>query len=118
MDIATGTPEPLPLDASGLPGVQAPTVIADYAMVQGGVRDLTGERISQLDSAESQIAAAMSSGMGIENDRRLAHQSDLLPTGADYGVPMDISGYVYDQTVPPASQDPYLNSGDEPVAGG
>ena len=39
MDISTCTPEvhptPLPLDASGLPGVQAPTVIADYAMVQG-----------------------------------------------------------------------------------
>jgi hypothetical protein len=85
MNIATGTPEdhptPLPVDASGLPGVAPPTAIASGAAVQGGVRDLTGERLSQLAAAEAQIAGAQSAGMAAELGRRDGYHADMIQLG-------------------------------------
>ena len=100
-DIATGasgpTPDPVhPLDASATPGVQAPTATAGQQTPadQGPVRDLAGERLSQLAASEQDIAAAMHSGMTAETDRRSGYAADILPIGTAYGDLMDLpSGY-------------------------
>jgi hypothetical protein len=101
MDIATGTPEthptPLPIDASNSPGVQQPTATAGLLTPadQGPVRDLTGERLSQLAGYEQDITAAMHSGMAAETDRRSGYAADMVNDGpGQYGDLMDLpSGY-------------------------
>jgi hypothetical protein len=55
----------------------------DQAALQGGVRDLTGERLSQLAGYEADCSAAMSAGMSAEHDRRNHYATDVLPQGTD-----------------------------------
>jgi hypothetical protein len=120
MEIATGTPEdhptPLPLDQGQSPGVVAPTAIAGNAPVQGGVLDLTGQRLSQAAASEAEWSAAMSSAMGAEHGRRDHYAVDILPQGASYGDPVPVEQYPNPAFEVPASQSAdYLFAGDEPV---
>jgi hypothetical protein len=80
MRIETGAaedhPSVLPLDASATPGVQAATPSFASGQQVGGVRDLTAERLSQLGSSEAECAAAMTSGMNADADRRGRYLGD------------------------------------------
>src|SRR5690242_14599533 len=77
--LATGQPEdhptPLPLNSAGLPGVAPATPGFPPGSEQGGVRDLTGERLSQLAAGEADAAAAMAAGMAAEAGRRQHYES-------------------------------------------
>lgn len=123
MDVATGAsedhPTPLPLDASQSPAVAPPTMTEpgftgprDQASLQGGVRDLTGERLADLGSIEAACQSAQSSGMGAENDRRHHYAA-----AADY-VDAVVIPEVPANAVPPSSSDLYPYSGDEPTPAG
>lgn len=118
MKIETGTPEdhptPLPLDASASPAVVAPTPRIPGGSEQGGVRDLTGERLSQLGAAEADIAAAQSAGQSADAGRRLHYVASQTPLGASYGDQMDLPP-VPSAAVPPAMSDLYPYSGMEPT---
>jgi hypothetical protein len=120
MEISTGTaeshPTPLPLDTSATPGVQQPTTVAGQLTPadQGGVRDLTGERLGQLAGYEQDITAAQAAGMSAENGRRQHYGQDILPTGSSYGDPVTLPpAPAY--TLPPPPIAGYEFSGDEPV---
>jgi hypothetical protein len=122
MKISTGAaedhPTPLPIDASHSPGVAPPTPAFPSGTEQGGVRDLAGERLSQLGAAETDIAAAQSYGMAADADRRTGYAADMSPLGASYGDEMDLTGLLPDNALPPASQPGwYGNAGDEPIVG-
>ncbi len=114
MIIASGTPEdhptPLPLDASGLPAVAPPTPTAPSGPEQGGVRDLTGERLSQLAASEAECAAAQSYGMAADADRRTGYAASTASLGAAMSLPP-----VPDNAVPPAMSDLYPFAGMEPT---
>jgi hypothetical protein len=90
--IETGTPEdhptPLPVDTSATPAVVAPTPRFPSGNGQGGVRDLTGERLSQLAASEAGCAAAQSAGMAADGGRRTGYAADMSPLGASYGDEM------------------------------
>jgi hypothetical protein len=92
VNIATGAsepnPTPLPIDASATPSVVAATPRFPSGTEQGGVRDLTGERLSQLAAAEADAAAAMSLGMGADADRRGRYVASMAPLGASAGDQM------------------------------
>jgi hypothetical protein len=92
MRIADGTPEthetPLPVDAAATPAVVAPTAIFPSGNAQGGVRDLAGERLSQLAASEAECAAAQSAGMGADGDRRGRYAASMAPLGASAGDAM------------------------------
>jgi hypothetical protein len=92
VNIATGAsephPTPLPIDTSATPAVVPPTPVFPAGSAQGGVRDLTGERLSQLAAAEADAAAAMSLGMGADGGRRTGYAADMSPLGASYGDEM------------------------------
>ena len=72
----------------------------------------------QQASGETAVAAAMHSGMADELGRRDHYLQDAVNTGsADYGDMMDLTGLVYDNALPPASQPAlYPFAGDEPIA--
>jgi hypothetical protein len=89
-------PTPLPVDTSATPAVVAPTPRFPSGNQQGVVRDLTGERLSQLAASEAECAAAQASGMAADSGRRTGYQSDLLPLAASYGDEM---------TLPPVGSD-------------
>jgi hypothetical protein len=103
MRIADGSPEshetPLPLDASGLPAVAPATATAPSGPQQGGVRDLAGERLSQLAASAAEIAAAQSYGMGADSGRRDGYAADMNPIGANYGDLLPLPEYGTDGTV-------------------
>jgi hypothetical protein len=97
MRIADGSPEshetPLPLDASGLPAVASATATAPSGMEQGGVRDLTGERLSQLAASAADATAAMHAGMSADADRRGRYAVGMSPLGPSYGDDMALPEY-------------------------
>jgi hypothetical protein len=119
MKISTGASEshetPLPLDASGLPGVQAPTAIAPGETVQGAVRDLTGERLAQLAAGTADASAAMAAGMAADSDRRGRYATSMAPMGASYGDLLPLPEPVPEQVTSPASDSLY-GQGDQPGA--
>jgi hypothetical protein len=129
MKIETGTPEshegsgatPLPLDGSQSPALAGLTATFPSATSregnQGGVRDLTGERLAQLAADAADIAAAQQSGMGNELGRRQHFASDVLPMGAAYGDAMTLPEVPAYSPVPPGSS-LYVGPGDEPVPAG
>ena len=94
MKIADGTPEdhptPLGLDASATPGVAPPPVTSGSGTEQGGVRDCTGERLSQLAAAEAEISGAQHSGMSADGGRRRKYELDMAPLAASYGDEMTL----------------------------
>jgi hypothetical protein len=123
--IATGQPEdhptPLPLDASGLPGVQQPTVRepgsdspANAGSQIGGVYDGTGARQAQMGALESECAAAQSYGMSADGARRDHYAQTMSPLGASYGDDLPIPP-VPSAAVPPAMSDLYPYGGLEPT---
>jgi hypothetical protein len=116
--ISTGTPEdhptPLPLDASATPAVQAPTRSWPSGTEQGGVRDLAGERLSQLADSAAQIAAAQSAGMNADADRRTFYEADIKPLAAGYGMEMTLPPVPEQITAPPNSN--LYGQGDQPGA--
>ena len=118
MDIATGAaeshPTPLPLDASASPGVQAATPRFPPGTEQSGVRDVTGERLSQLAAGEADIAAAQSAGMAADAGRRQHYLASQTPLGASAGDQMTLPP-VPSAAVPPAMSDLYPYSGMEPT---
>ena len=125
MKIATGEPEdhptPLPLNSAASPGVVAPTVRepgstgpADAGLQLGGVRDTTGERLSQLATAEAAIGAAQSAGQVADADRRGRYEASMAPLGASYGDAMDLPP-VPSASLPPAMSNLFPFGGDEPV---
>jgi hypothetical protein len=116
--IETGTPEdhptPLPLDASASPGVVAATPRIPGGSEQGGVRDLTGERLARLAAGEADIAAAQSAGMAADAGRRQHYLASQTPLGASAGDQMTLPP-VPSAAVPPAMSDLYPYSGMEPT---
>jgi hypothetical protein len=124
MKIETGAAEqhpgsgatPLPLDASGLPGVPPPTPIVPGQLSGPTVdaRDTTGEWQSQREAVEADVAAAQASGMAAEMDRRQSYGGQILPLGGSYGEQMDLP-VVPENAVPPAQSDLYPYSGMEPT---
>ena len=86
MRIADGTPEnhptPLPIDTAATPGVAPPTPAFASGNEQGGVRDLAGERLSQLAASEAECAAAQSYGMNADGARRQHYAAGMAPLGA------------------------------------
>jgi hypothetical protein len=92
--IETGTPEdhptPLLLDASATPAVVAATPRFPSGTEQGGVRDLTGERLSQLAASEAEAASARAFGMSADSGRRTGYAADMSPLGAAYGDLLDL----------------------------
>ena len=121
MRIETGTSEPhetpLPLDASATPGVVAATPRFPSWTEQGGVRDLTGERLSQLAASEAECAAAQSAGMSADSGRRAKYAADMAPMGASYGDEMTLPP-VPANAIPAEGSGLYPYSGDEPVSAG
>jgi hypothetical protein len=89
LNIASGTSEPhetpLPIDSSATPAVVASTPRFPSGNEQGAVRDLAGERLSQLAASEAECAAAQSYGMAADADRRTGYAADMLPLAAEYG---------------------------------
>src|SRR5262245_54582942 len=120
MDIATGAaeshPTPLPYDPGMSPATARETVTAGLLTPadQGGVRDLTGERLGQLASYEQDCAAAQSAGMAAENRRRDHYAQDVLPQGAAYGDAMALP-VVPDNAVPASQSFGYPFPGLEPT---
>jgi hypothetical protein len=93
---AEAHPTPLALDASHSPAVVGPTPVFAAGNEQGGVRDLTGERLSQLAASEAECAAAQSYGMGADAGRRTGYAADMAPLGASYGDEMTLPPVVSD----------------------
>ena len=118
MRIETGTPEdhptPLPIDTSATPGVAAPTPVFPSGTEQGGVRDLTGERLSQLAASEAECAAAQSYGQNADGNRRQHYMAAMSPLGASATDEMVLPP-VPAAAVPPAMSDLYPYSGMEPT---
>jgi hypothetical protein len=104
----------LPLNSAASPGVQLPTPAFPSGTEQGGVRDLTGERLSQLAASAADISAAQAFGVSADGDRRGRYEASMKPLGASAGDLMDIP-VVPSAAVPPAASDLYPYSGDEPV---
>jgi hypothetical protein len=102
MRIADGTPEdhptPLPIDTAATPAVVAPTPAFPSGNEQGGVRDLTGERLSQLAAAEANISAAQTAGMSADGDRRGRYAASMAPLGASAGDAMTLPDVVSDHS--------------------
>jgi hypothetical protein len=119
MRIEDGQPEShetlLPLDASATPGVVAATPRYPSGTEQGGVRDLTGERLSQLAESEAGCAAAQAYGMTADADRRGRYAASMAPLGASAGDAMDLPP-VPDNALPPAASYGYPFAGMEPTA--
>ena len=82
MRIADGAAEthetPLPMDTSATPAIAPPTPSFPAGKVQGAVRDLTGERLSQLAASEAECAAAQTYGMSADGN-----QAPALRVGHD-----------------------------------
>jgi hypothetical protein len=118
MRIADGTaedhPTPLPVDSWATPGVVAPTAIFPSGNEQGAVRDLAGERISQLAASAAECAAAQSAGMSADADRRGRYAAAMAPLGASATDEMTLP-LVPSAAVPPAMSDLYPYSGMEPT---
>ncbi len=118
MKIATGQaeqhPTPLPIDTAATPGVVSPTPRFPSGIEQSGVRDLTGERLSQLADSEAEIAAAQSFGVSADSGRRTGYAADISPLGASYGDEMSLPP-VPEQITMPASGDLY-GQGNQPGA--
>jgi hypothetical protein len=101
MDIKSGQAEshetPLPIDTSATPGVAPqPTRFPSETGrdgSQGGVRDLAGERLSQLDASAADAAAAMHAGMAADADRRGRYATGMSPLGASYGDALPVVEY-------------------------
>jgi hypothetical protein len=114
MRIETGTPEdhptPLPLDASATPGVVAATPRFPSGVQQGGALTNTAGVDFTADAA-----AAMSSGMAADADRRGRYAAGMAPLGASAGDQMDLPP-VPDNALPPAMSDLYPYAGMEPTA--
>jgi hypothetical protein len=118
MRIADGTAEthetPLPLDASHSPAVAAPTPAFPSGNQQGGVRDLTGERLAALAASAAECAAAQSAGMGADSDRRGRYAAAMAPLGSGPTDEMTLP-VVPANAVPPAMSDLYPYAGMEPT---
>lgn len=52
------------------------------------MRDLTGERLSQLAASEAECAAAQAFGMNADSGRRIGYAADMSPLAASYGDEM------------------------------
>ena len=113
MKIATGEteqhPTPLPIDTSATPGVVAPGPTfpgasgpADAASQIGGVMPTTAMFAEQAAAGTADCAAAMSSGMGADADRRGRYEADISPLGASYGD---------DLALPPVTSDTSKHTG-------
>jgi hypothetical protein len=85
---AESHPTPLAIDASHSPGVVGATPAFASGTAQGGVRDLTGERLSQLAASEAECAAAQAFGQSADGGRRAGYAADISPLGASYGDAM------------------------------
>ena len=100
MRIETGTaedhPTPLAIDAAASPAVVAPTPRFPSGNQQGGVRDLTGERLSGLAASEAECATAQTYGMAADSGRRVGYSVDLAPLGASYGDEMTLPAVTSD----------------------
>jgi hypothetical protein len=112
VDIATGNSESHPvLQSSVIPATALPTAVmpgplsGPSPVLESGVRDLTGERLADLETIEADCRAAQSAGMAAEMDRRNGYHADILPPGADYGALMDLPP-VPANAVPVRSQRP------------
>jgi hypothetical protein len=116
MDIKSGQPEshptPLPVDTSATPAVVAPTPRFPYGSEQGGaLTDTSGVDFT------AEAAAAMSSGMSADADRRGRYEASMNPLGASAGDLMTLPP-VPSAAVPSADSDLYPYSGDEPTPAG
>lgn len=100
-------PTPLPLDASHSPGVAPATPAFASGTAQGGARDLTGERLSQLASNEDEIAAAQSFGMSADGSRRQHYLATVAPLGASAGDLMPLSSPPLDPAAAPGEAEPW-----------
>jgi hypothetical protein len=100
MRIADGAPEshptPLPYDPGASPGVAAATPRLGPGTGQGGVRDVTCERLAQLAAGEADTAAAQSAGMSADAGRRTGYAADISPLAASYGDEMALPPVVSD----------------------
>jgi hypothetical protein len=109
MKISTGEseshPTPLPIDTAATPGVAPPTAVAASGNQQGGVRDLAGERLSQLAASEAECAAAQSAGMAADAGRRTGYAADMSPLGASFGDEMTLPPVVSDWSKHTAGSD-------------
>ena len=118
MDIKSGQPEthetPLSLDSSATPAVVAPTPRFPSGNQQGAVRDLAGERLSQLAASAAECAAAQSAGMAADSDRRGRYAAAMAPLGAGPTDEMALP-VVPANAVPPAMSDLYPYAGMEPT---
>jgi hypothetical protein len=118
MEIATGNaqshPTPLPLDTSATPGVVAPTVIFSSGTEQGAVRDLTGERLSQLAASEAEISASQTYGMSADGGRRTHYLDAMNPAGPAEATDEMTLPQLPEQLVTP--QPPLYPQGDQPGA--
>lgn len=116
MDVASGQAQSHPsvLGPDPQPAVAAPTPRFAEGTGQGGVMPTTDMFASQAAAGESAAAAAMSSGMASETDRRAHYQPDLTNTGAGYyGDSMTLPPVPAYQ-LPPPPEVGYPSSGDEP----
>jgi hypothetical protein len=117
--IETGAPEdhptPLPLDTSATPAVVAATPRFPSGTEQGGVRDLAGERLSQLAASEAECAAAQTFGMSADGGRRQHYVAAMEPVGASATDEMALPP-VPDNALPAAASYGYPYAGMEPTA--
>jgi hypothetical protein len=125
--IVDGQPEQhvTPLALNPQPGVAPPTPRfpgasgpADAESQVSGVRDLTGERLSQLAASEAEFAAAQALAQSVDGGRRGRLEADMAPLGASYGDLMPLPPVPEGATAPAASF-LYPEQGDLPtIAGG
>jgi hypothetical protein len=111
---AESHPTPLAIDASHSPGVVGATPAFASGTAQGGVRDLTGERLSQLAASEAECASAQAFGMSADGGRREHYLTTTSPLGASAGDAMDLPP-VPDNALPPAASYGYPFAGMEPT---
>jgi hypothetical protein len=118
MRIVDGQPEDhpnvLPLDATASPGVQAATPAFASGQQVGGVRDLTGERLSQLAASEAKLGAAMTAGMTADADRRGRYLASMQPLGASAGDLMPVANPPLDPAGPLGEAEPWGATYDPP----
>lgn len=96
--VAESHPIPLAIDASHSPGVVGATPAFASGTAQGGVRDLTGERLSQLASSEAELGAAQAFGSAADGDRRQHYLATMGPLGGSAGDAMALPDVVSDQS--------------------
>ncbi len=107
MKIATGQPEdhptPLPLNpqpapdpvSPQFPGADSP---ADAASQIGGVMPATAMFAEQAAAGTADCAAAMSSGMGADADRRGRYEASMAPLGASAGDALSLPEVISDHS--------------------